>query len=403
MRRTRFARSVVALTAAALVLAACGGNGDTDTDDTPEDDAADDTAEVEDDDAGDDDAGDDDAGDDGADDAAAGDGMIGVLLPDSASSDRWETDDRPAFEAAFEELGLSPDQYQILNAEGDANNQQNQAEQAITNGATVLLLTNLDSGSGATIIDDAKAQDVAVIDYDRLTLDGDADYYVSFDNEAVGRLQGETLVECIDEEVDAETPRVAVLNGSPTDNNATLFANGYNSVLEPLFEDGTYELVDDQSVPDWDNQEALVIFEQMLTAADNDIDAVLAANDGLGNAAIQGLAAAGMEGIPVTGQDATAQGIQNIIAGNQCMTVYKGIVAEARAAAELAVDLLNGEEPQADATVDNGSKEVPSVLLEPVAVTEENINETVIEDGFRTVEEICEGDVADSDWCQENG
>jgi len=338
-----------------------------------------------------------------ADDSGGGDGLIAVLLPDSASSARWETDDRPAFEAAFEELGLSPDEYQIQNAEGDATDQQSQAEQAITNGATVLVLTNLDSGSGATIIDNAKAQDVAVIDYDRLTLDGDADYYVSFDNEAVGRLQGETLVECVEEQVDADTPQVAVLNGSPTDNNATLFKNGYDGVINPLFESGEWEEVDDQSVPDWDNQQALVIFEQMLTAADGNIDAVLAANDGLANAAIQALKSANQAGIPVTGQDATVEGLQNIVAGDQCMTVYKAITDEAQAAAELAVALRNGEEAsQADATVDNGSKEVPAVLLEPAAVTVDTINETVIEDGFRTVEEICSGDVAESDWCQEN-
>jgi D-xylose transport system substrate-binding protein len=334
-------------------------------------------------------------------DTGGGDGLIAVLLPDSASSSRWETDDRPAFEAAFEELGLSPDEYQIQNAEGDAANQQSQAEQAITNGATVLVLTNLDSGSGAAIIQNAKDQDVAVIDYDRLTLDAEADYYVSFDNEAVGRLQGETLVECVEEEVDADPPQVAVLNGSPTDNNATLFKNGYDGVINPKFDAGEWEEVDDQSVPDWDNQQALVIFEQMLTAADGNIDAVLAANDGLGNAAIQALKSAGKEGIPVTGQDATAEGIQNIVAGNQCMTVYKAITDEAEATAELAVAQRNGEEAsQAEDTVDTGSAEIPAVLLEPVAVTEDNITETVIADGFRTVEEICTGDVAGTDWCQ---
>lgn len=341
-------------------------------------------------------------GDTGSEPAGA-DGMVAVLLPDSASSSRWETDDRPGFEQAFADLGLSEDQYQILNAEGDASNQQNQAEQAITNGATVLVMTNLDSGSGATIIDNAKAQDVAVIDYDRLTLNGDADYYVSFDNEAVGRLQGETLVSCVDEQVDADTPAVAVLNGSPTDNNATLFKNGYDGVINPLFDSGDWTEVDDQSVPDWDNQEALVIFEQMLTAADGNIDAVLAANDGLANAAIQALLSRDQAGIPVTGQDATLEGLQNIALGNQCMTVYKAITQETQAAAELAVQLMNGEQPEADATVDNETKEVPALLLEPTAVTVDNIMDTVIADGFRAIEEICTGDVAETDFCQSNG
>lgn len=368
----------------ALALTACGGGGDDDPAAAPTGDETTGGATA-------------DGGDGGV------EGQVAVLLPDSASSSRWESDDRPAFEQAFADLGLSSDQVQILNAEGDASNQQNQAEQAITNGANVLLLVNLDSGSGATIIDNAKAQGVSVIDYDRLTLDGDADYYVSFDNEAVGRLQGETLVECVGEQVDAETPQVAVLNGSPTDNNATLFKNGYDGVINPKFESGEWNEVDDQSVPDWDNQEALVIFEQMLTAADGNVDAVLAANDGLANAAVQALLSRDQAGIPITGQDATVEGLQNIALGNQCMTVYKAVNQEAQAAAELAVALLNGEEPEVDGSVDNGSKEVPSVLLEPTAVTVDNIMDTVVADGFRTVEEICTGPVAETDFCQQNG
>ncbi len=414
MRRSRLARVLMMLLVLGLLAAACGGDDDgaagDATDDgadtteaqeeaTTEDEAEEPTADEEEP-ADAEPTEDDAAADDGG--GAEGEGIIAVLLPDSASSSRWESDDRRFFEEAFQAAGLTPDDYQILNAEGDASTQQAQAEQAITNGATVLLLVNLDSGSGATIIDNAKSQGVAVIDYDRLTLDGDADYYVSFDNVSVGRLQGETLVECVEEQ-GITNPAVAVLNGSPTDNNATLFKEGYDSVLNPLFESGEWTEVDDQSVPDWDNQEALVIFEQMLTAANNEIDAVLAANDGLGNAAIQALRSAGLNGIPVTGQDATAEGIQNIVLGDQCMTVYKAIRAEAQAAAELAVALRAGEQPEADATVDNGSKEVPSILLEPVAVTIDNIVETVIEDEFRTIEEICQGDVAETEWCQENG
>ncbi|CAN5467102.1 substrate-binding domain-containing protein [soil metagenome] len=406
MSREGLRRLAALLLVLGLMATACGsddGGGDTTGGDTT--DAGDDTTDAGDDatDTGDDttDAGD-DATDTGDGDAAGGEGLIAVLLPDSASSSRWENDDRRFFEQAFEAAGLSSDEYQILNAEGDASQQQAQAEQAITNGATVLLLVNLDSGSGATIIDNAKSEGVAVIDYDRLTLDADADYYVSFDNEAVGRLQGETLVDCVEEQ-GIENPRVAVLNGSPTDNNATLFKNGYDSVINPLFDSGDWTEVDDQSVPDWDNQQALVIFEQMLTAADDGIDAVLAANDGLGNAAIQALATAGIEGVPVTGQDATAEGIQNIVLGNQCMTVYKAIRAEAEAAADLAIQLRNGETPEFDAATDNGTKEVPSLLLEPVAVTIDNINETVIADEFRSIDEICVGDAASSDWCTENG
>ena len=203
---------------------------------------------------------------------------------------------------------------------------------------------NLDSGSGAAIEANAKSRGVKVIDYDRLTLKGQADYYVSFDNEAVGKLQGEGLVKCL-EAGDVQKPAVAVLNGSPTDNNATLFKNGYDSVLNPKFEAGEYTEVADQSVPDWDNQKALTIFEQMLQKANNKVDGVLAANDGLGNAAISAIKQRKLDQIPVTGQDATLEGIQNILAGDQCMTVYKAIKAEADAASKLAIALAKGEQP----------------------------------------------------------
>jgi D-xylose transport system substrate-binding protein len=328
----------------------------------------------------------------------AQEGSIAVLLPDSASSARWEADDRRFFEAAFDEADV---EYTIVNAEGDARTQIAQAEQAITNGAAVILLVNLDSGSGAAIIALAREAEVAIIDYDRLTIEGEgADFYVSFDNEAVGRLQGEGLVLAV-EEAGIENPRVAVLNGSPTDNNATLFANGYNSVITPLFDSGEWTLVDDQSVPDWDNQQALVIFEQMLTAANGEIDAAIAANDGLAGSVYAALANQGLDPIPVTGQDATVGGIQNILAGRQSMTVYKAIKAEAEAAAELAIAILNGDDTSelVNGETDNGTNMIPSILLVPVSVTAENIEETVIADGFRTWEEICVDEFAE--FCPE--
>jgi len=315
-----------------------------------------------------------------------------VLLPDSASSSRWEADDRRFFAAAFEEAGVS---YSIVNAEGDATTQITQAEQAITNGAKVILLVNLDSGSGAAIIAKAREAGVAVIDYDRLTIEGDgADFYVSFDNVAVGKLQGEGLVAAV-EAAGLEKPvKVAELNGSPTDNNATLFKQGYDSVIDPLYESGDWVKVDDQSVPKWENQQALVIFEQMLTAADGKIDAAIAANDGLAGAVIAALENQGLDPIPVTGQDATAAGIQNILAGKQSMTVYKAVKQEAEGAAALAIAIINGDDTSALATgsVNNGTKDVPALLLVPVAVTADNIADTVIADGFRTWDEICVGD-----------
>ncbi len=319
-------------------------------------------------------------------------GKVAVLLPDSKSSVRWETADRPFLMEAFKAAGVEAT---IQNAEGDKSTQQQQAEQAITNGAKVLLLVNLDSGSGAAIEANAKSQGVKVIDYDRLTRKGSADYYVSFDNEAVGKLQGEGLVEGL-EKGGAAKPAVAVLNGSPTDNNATLFANGYNSVLKPKFADGSYKKVDDQSVPDWDNQKALTIFEQMLQKANNKVDGVLAANDGLGNAAISALKQRKLKQIPVTGQDATLEGIQNILAGDQYMTVYKAIKKESDAAAKVAIALAKGEEPPADLVngeSDDGSRKVPSVLLTPEKITLENVK-TVIDDGFLKRDEVCTGKFA---------
>jgi D-xylose transport system substrate-binding protein len=322
-------------------------------------------------------------------------GSVAVLLPDSKSSTRWETVDRPFLKKAFDAAGVKST---ITNAEGDKSAQQQQAEQAITNGAKVLLLVNLDSGSGAAIAANAKSQGVKVIDYDRLTLKGDSDYYVSFDNEKVGKLQGQGLVDCLGSKKGAQ---IAELNGSPTDNNATLFKNGYDSVLKPKFADGSFKKVADQSVPDWDNQKALTIFEQMLQKSNNKIDGVLAANDGLGNAAISALKQRKLDQIPVTGQDATLQGIQNIVTGDQCMTVYKAIKKEADAAAKIAIALAKGETPTVSDSVNNGKKDVPSDFEEPVAVTKDNIKDYLGEPDFPKKEEICAGKVASA--CTEAG
>jgi D-xylose transport system substrate-binding protein len=315
---------------------------------------------------------------------------VAVLLPDTKSSTRWEQVDRPLLQKALTDGGLDPT---VVNAQGDKSTQQQQAEQAITNGAKVLLLVNLDSGSGAAIEANAKAQGLKVIDYDRLTLDTDAnDYYVSFDNVEVGKLQGQGLVDCLGNKKGA---RIAELNGSPTDNNATLFKQGYDSVLKPKYASGDYVKVDDQSVPDWDNQKALTIFEQILEKNSNKVDGVLAANDGLGNAAISALKQRKLPQIPVTGQDATLEGLQNIVNGDQCMTVYKAIQKEVDAAADLAVALANGKTPTAKTTpVDNGKHKVPSVLETPVAVTKDNISQYFGAPDYPKRDDICAGKVA---------
>lgn len=383
MARTGITRILMLLLALVVVATACSSSDDADSSADEGSDATD-TTEQADDTA--------DEGDNSGDTATAGDGSIWVLLPDSASSARWETDDRRFFEQAFDEAGV---EYNIVNAEGDAQQQISQAEQAIASGASVILFVNLDSGSGAAIIDLARSADVAVIDYDRLTIEGPgADVYVSFDNVEVGRTMASVLEPAIDD-LGVETPRVVMLNGGPTDNNATLFREGYAETVEPRVEAGDWELVADESVPEWDNAEALTIFEQILVDAGNDVNAVFAANDGLANSVIAARKNAGLDPFPVSGQDATVGGIQNILAGDQTMTVYKPIAAEAAAAAEAAIALLNGEDVAALAdgqTINNGSADLPFIALEPVAVTADNVADTVIADGFRTWEEICVGD-----------
>ncbi|ROO84215.1 D-xylose transport system substrate-binding protein [Actinocorallia herbida] len=341
-------------------------------------------------------------GDDAADTAAPSAdkavGKIGVILPDSKSSARWEGADRKYLKEAFDAAGVESD---IQNAQGDKSAFQTIADQMITNGATVLLIVNLDSGTGKAVIEKAKTQGVAVIDYDRLTLGGGAEYYVSFDNTAVGKLQGEGLVKCLTDQK-AEKPIIAELNGSPTDNNATLFKNGYDGVLQAKYDSGDYTKGPDQSVPDWDNTKAGTIFEQMLTSEPK-IGGVLAANDGLGNAAIAVLKKQKLNGqVPVTGQDATVQGLQNILAGDQCMTVYKAIKKEADAAASLAISLAKGEKGTTNGTTKDSETgaEVPSVLLEPQAIFKDNVKD-VVTDGFVTKEELCTGDFAKA--CTEAG
>jgi D-xylose transport system substrate-binding protein len=334
-------------------------------------------------------------------------GSIWVLLPDSASSDRWEKDDRRFFEEAFDEAGVESN---IVNAEGDANAQLSQAEQAINAGAKVILLVNLSSESGATIIETAREADVKVVDYDRLTAAGaGADVYVSFDNVAVGQAMADTVGPVIDE-LDVEKPKIVMMNGGPTDNNSKLFKQGYNEsgdfAVSKKVDAGEWEVVADQDVPDWDNQQALTLFEQILVAQNNDVDAVFAANDGIAGAVVSALKSANQEPIPLSGQDATASGIQNVLAGWQTMTVYKPIKAEAEAAAAIAIGLLNGEDPEdvegdwEVQSINNGETDLPYVALTPIAVTKDNIADTVIADGFRTWEEICTGEF--EQFCPEN-
>jgi D-xylose transport system substrate-binding protein len=319
---------------------------------------------------------------------SSADGFVGVILPDSASSNRWEKDDRGFLQAAFDAAGVEVD---IQNANGDKEAFATIADQMLTAGAKVLILVNLDSESAKAVQDKAAAQGVKTIDYDRLTVGGSASYYVSFDNEAVGRLQGEGIKACLDA-AGKSSARIVYLNGSPTDNNATLFKAGYDSVLRPLIDSKAYTLVDDQAVPDWDNVKGGQIFEQQLTKAGGKLDAVVSANEGLGLAAVAVLKKNKLNGkVCVSGQDATAEGLRAILTGDLSNTVYKAIKAEAEATAELAIALLRGEEATtATGIVKDGDRDVPSVLLVPVSITKSNVKD-VIADGFKTREEVCEG------------
>ena len=356
--------------------------------------------------------GDDDGG------TAAGEGSIWVLLPDSASSPRWESDDRRYFDEAFTEAGI---EYNIVNAENSATTQQSQAEQAIADGASVIVLVSLDTGSGGAIIDLAKEAGVQVVEYDRFnTGSSGGAAYVSFDNVRVGATMAEVLEPAI-EALGADTAQVVELNGGEEDNNAFLFRDGYDATVQAHVDDGSWARVADQHVPGWGaNGEGQTIMEQILTDAGNKVDAVFAANDNLAQQAINALEAAGVGTVPLSGQDASAAGIQNILLGKQTMTVYKPIEAEAKVAAAVALALRAGED-LSSVTTDfefttiginsadgkptesaEGEGIVPYIALVPVGVTIDNIAETVIADGFRTIEEVCAGDTADTDFCKEN-
>jgi D-xylose transport system substrate-binding protein len=314
-------------------------------------------------------------------------GTVGVILPDAASSARWETADRKYLQEAFDAAGVEAD---IQNANGDKAKWSTLCDQFISAGVSVLLIVNLDSETGAACASKAVAQGIKVIDYDRLTLGGGSSYYVSFDNVAVGTAIGEGLVTCMKDDGNT-SGNVVLLNGSPTDNNATLFKQGYQKVIE----DAGYTITEDQAVPDWDNTKAGTIFEQMYTKTDGDFVGVAAANDGLGGAAIAVLDKNGLAGkIPVTGQDATDEGLQRVLLGTQCMTVYKAIKKEADAASALAIALIKGDTAAADAqatgsTADSVTgKDVPSVLLVPQGITAETVKD-VVADGFTTAENLC--------------
>jgi len=331
--------------------------------------------------------------------AAQGKGKIAVLLPDTTTSARYESFDRPYLTQAFEAAGLTSADFKIDNAQGSASTMQTQAEAAITEGASVLLVDALDSGSGAAIEANAVSKGVKVIDYDRLVKGGAAGRtYVSFDNVKVGQLIGQGLVDCISA-WNVQSPNVLVMNGDPTDNNASLFAQGYNGVLKPFFDNKTYVKAGEPAGT-WTPSVAATTFDQQYTA-NRSINAAITPNDDNANAVIASLQKLKIPAMtfPTTGQDASLSGLQNILKGYQCGTVYKPIYLQAQGAAAVALYLRAGQTPPAalvnGTTPDpSDNSDVPSVLLTPVWVTAKNMQATVVKDGAVKVSDLCISELA---------
>ena len=325
---------------------------------------------------------------------AGASGKVGVILPETASSARWEAFDKPMLQAALAAQGFEAD---VQNAQGDAQKFSTLADGFISSGVKVLIIAPSDPAVGAAVEAKAKTAGIPVINYDRPSLGGSAEYYVSFDNEKVGQLQGQAMADALK---DKKGAGVVQIEGAPTDNNATLFTNGQDSVLGPLFASNKLKLIQKQPINDWDNQLGGTTFEQIFQANGGKVDGVVAANDGLAGAVITILKKNGLNGkIPVTGQDATADGLMAVMRGEQYMTVFKPIKEEAEASAKLAAALAKGDKAAADAIATGklhdpkGNRDIKSVLLTPTTILAKDIK-TVVTQGYVKSTEICGGDLA---------
>ncbi len=330
--------------------------------------------------------------------ASKGKGSVGVILPDTVTSARYTEFDAPYLTKALQSAGLSSSQFSVQNAQGSDSTEFTDAQEDITKGATVLIMDPLTSGTGAKIESYAKQHGVSVIDYDRISLGGSRAYYVSFNNVQVGKLIGQGLESCVTA-WGVKSPQVLVMKGDPTDNNATLFAQGYNGVLASKFSGGGWKSVG-SAAGTWDPPTAETEFQQQYTAHKS-INSVLVPNDENAAPIIHYLQSLNVKPktFPVTGQDATLVGLQNILAGYQCGTAYKPIYLEAQAAAALAMYLRAGDHPPTSlangTTTDTQTKTaVPSVLLTPEWVTPSNMNSTVIADQFVPAKQLCAGSYA---------
>jgi D-xylose transport system substrate-binding protein len=347
--------SAVAVLGAGLLLAACGGGGG----------------------------------------GGGGGDSIGLLLPESKTT-RYEAQDKPHFEQKVKDL-CSDCSIFYANANQDPSTQQDQADAALARGVKVLVLDPVDAASAASIVAKAKQQDVPVISYDRLVTNADIDYYISFDNVRVGKLQAQALVKKLDADGKGNGT-IPMINGAPTDNNAKQFKEGANSVLDKSH----LKIGKEYDTPDWSPDQAQNEMQQAITAlGKSGFAGVYVANDGMAGGVIAAMKGAGINPStrPTTGQDADLAGIQRILAGEQYMTVYKAIKTEAEDAAQIAVAVARGDKVPSgliNRQTDNGQKKVPSVILTPVAVTKKNVKDTVIKDGFWTTFQICKGSFAEA-------
>ena len=370
--RTRML-AVAGVAILSLMLAACGGDDDPETD----------------------------SGSKGSSSAAAEGGKVGVILPDASTSPRWENNDRPALDKAIKAAGYEAI---IQNASKDVNKFSTLCDSMINQGVTVLMIVNLDSESGAACEQKAKDAGIPSIDYDRLTLGGSASYYVSFDNVQVGKLMGDGLIKCLDDAGKTKA-NIVEINGDPTDNNAALFKQGYDGALKAKVDSGDYKIVADQTGK-WDATVAQTTFEQAFTQNGGKVDGVISANDTMAGGIVTVLSNNKLAGdVPVTGQDASDEGLQRVIAGTQCGTVFKDVNLEADAAAKVAIAMVKNDgsaDELANGEVDDtvSKKKVASIFATPVWITKENIK-VPFDAGYTTVEKVCTPDFADA--CAELG
>jgi D-xylose transport system substrate-binding protein len=365
-RRTRIATLAAVGATILFATAACGGGSSSSSDKTPS----------------------------GGSSKSSG-GKVGVILPDATTSPRWEGNDRPSLQKAFDDAGIGSD---IQNAGGDTTKFGTICDSMINEGVKVLMIVNLDSDSGSACLKKAAAAGIVSIDYDRLTLGGGASYYVSFDNVQVGTLMGQGLQKCLTD-MGKTKANIIYINGAETDNNAALFKQGYADALKPKIDSGDYKLVGDVS-GEWNDQKAANAFDGLYTKNNGKIDGVVSANDTMAGGIIARLAANGLAGkVPVTGQDASVEGLQRILAGTQCMTVYKNTNLEADLASKLAIDIIKGDKAGADSLANKTVKDtttnqdVKSALATPEAIFKDNVKK-VIDDGFQKASDVCTGQYA---------